>query len=125
MTGDLIVRRVGWRDDARLPVDTLLAREWLVSNGLGGYASGTVCGVPTRRFHGLLIAALPAPLGRTMTLNHLGEELVTSDGAVHALGAEARGAEIPPALGAGFLREFRLENGLPVWTYDAGGVVVE
>ena len=46
-------------------------REWLVTNGLGGYASGTVAGVPTRRYHGLLIAALPAPLGRAMMLNHL------------------------------------------------------
>ena len=66
-----------WRE--RLPVSGRRARcwraEWLVTNGLGGYASGTVSGVPTRRYHGLLIAALPAPLGRTMMLNHLGEEV--------------------------------------------------
>ena len=43
--------------------EPLLTREWLVTNGLGGYASGTVAGVATRRYHGLLIAALPAPLG--------------------------------------------------------------
>ena len=41
----------------------LITREWLVTNGLGGYASGTIAGVSTRRYHGLLIAALPAPLG--------------------------------------------------------------
>ena len=45
------------------PADAEQLREWIVTNGLGGYASGTVCGVPTRRYHGLLIAALPAPAG--------------------------------------------------------------
>jgi hypothetical protein len=47
------------------------AREWLVTNGLGGYASGTISGVVTRRYHGLLIAALPDPFGRTAMLTHL------------------------------------------------------
>ena len=51
----------------------LLSREWLVTNGLGGYAAGTVGGVLTRRYHALLIAALPAPLGRIVMLNQLGE----------------------------------------------------
>src|ERR1043165_7394488 len=41
----------------------ILRREWLLTNGLGGYASGTICGMVTRRYHGLLIAALPAPFG--------------------------------------------------------------
>jgi predicted glycogen debranching enzyme len=120
-----IIRRVAWRDDAGLPLDTLLAREWLVTNGLGGYASGTVCGVPTRRFHGLLIAALAAPLGRTMTLHHLCEEVVLADGVPRALGAEARGNDVPAGLGAELLREFRLEDGLPVWTYEVEDAVIE
>ncbi len=47
------------------------SEEWLVTNGLGGYASGTVSGALTRRYHGLLIAALPNPLGRMMMLNGL------------------------------------------------------
>ena len=46
-------------------------REWLVTNGLGGYASGTISGVVTRRYHGLLISALAPPLGRTMMLSRL------------------------------------------------------
>ena len=50
-------------------------REWLVTNGLGGYASGTVAGVVTRRYHGLLVASLPAPLGRVVMLNHLMERV--------------------------------------------------
>ena len=55
--------------------DPHLNEEWLVTNGLGGYASGTVAGALTRRYHGLLIAALPNPLGRTMTLNALSERI--------------------------------------------------
>src|SRR5205085_11760539 len=57
-------------------------REWLVTNGLGGYASGTVCGALTRRFHGLLIAALPSPFVRMMMLHDCIERLVLSDGLV-------------------------------------------
>ncbi len=55
-----------------------VSREWLVTNGLGGYASGTVAGVLTRRYHGLLIAGLPNPLGRTMLLNGIAETLSVS-----------------------------------------------
>jgi glycogen debranching enzyme len=54
--------------------------EWLVTNGLGGYASGTIGGTLTRVFHGYLIAALPSPLGRTMMLNDIREEVVFPDG---------------------------------------------
>src|SRR2546423_11491513 len=67
----------GWkRGDPR---NELLTREWLVTNALGGYASGTIGGASTRRFHGLLIAALPAPLARTMMFNHL-EEWIEAPG---------------------------------------------
>src|SRR5947209_17404470 len=69
--------------------DPLLVREWLVTNGLGGYASGTVSGVATRRFHGLLLAALPGPQGRTMMLNRLGERIrLQSSETDSELGAE-------------------------------------
>src|SRR5204863_69978 len=53
--------------------EKLLTREWLVTNGLGGYATGTIGGAVTRRYHGLLIAALPAPPGRQVRLNHPSE----------------------------------------------------
>jgi glycogen debranching enzyme len=49
--------------------------EWLVTNGLGGYAAGSVEGPPTRRFHGLLIAAHPAPVGRVLLLHAVHETL--------------------------------------------------
>src|SRR5689334_21496236 len=58
------------------------APEWLVTNGLGGYACGTMTGLVTRRFHGYLIASLPSPRGRTMMLNHLSEVVITEKGRV-------------------------------------------
>jgi|SRR5882724_13353976 len=56
------------RDETSLPE---APREWLVANGLGGYASATIAGEITRRYHGFLIAAQPAPLGRMVVLNDL------------------------------------------------------
>ncbi len=50
-----------------------LRREWLVTNGLGGYASGTLAGPLTRRYHGLLVAALTPPVGRTVLVGGLVE----------------------------------------------------
>ena len=61
------------------PPDPHLDQEWLVTNGIGGYASGTVTGPLTRRYHGLLIAALPNPLGRYMVLNALCERIKLPD----------------------------------------------
>jgi len=55
------------------------SREWLVTNGLGGFASGTVGGQLTRRYHGLLIAALRPPLGRTLLVSKF-DEVVEYDG---------------------------------------------
>ena len=58
------IRQPGWqRGD---PIETMITDEWLLTNALGGYASGTIGGACSRRFHGLLIAALRSPLGRAM-----------------------------------------------------------
>src|ERR1700729_1162829 len=65
-----------------------LGDEGLVTNGLGGYASGTISGACTRRYHGLLIAALPIPLGRLMMLNHLLVEIILPDDHVVQLDRE-------------------------------------
>ena len=70
--------------------ETLLNREWIVTNGLGGYASGTVSGALTRKYHGLLISALPAPLGRMVMWSHVSESLRFGDNDVVSLGAEER-----------------------------------
>ena len=99
-------------------------REWIVTNGLGGYASGTVCGVPTRRYHGLLIAALPSPLGRTMMLNQLHEQVVGADGEPVVLVPGALAGR-PEHESEGRVVEFRLELGLPVWRIEAAGITLE
>src|SRR6516165_3782898 len=97
----------------------LLSREWLVTNGLGGYASGTVAGACTRRYHSLLIAALPAPLGRRVMFNHLSEELKFEDRSIVRLDMlELSDEAFEPQAAA--LTEFRLESGLPVWHYEIG-----
>ena len=106
--------------------DVLVRREWLVTNGLGGYASGTLAGVATRRYHGLLVTALPAPVGRILMLCQMSEVLRLPDYTMVDLGGgEARAGKAPEVPGAGHLREFRLEEGLPVWRYEAGGFVLE
>ncbi len=105
------------------PTETLLTHEWLVTNGLGGYASGTIAGVPTRRYHGLLVAALPAPLGRMMMLNHLSEQVRLPDGkTVRFGGQELVGGRLEMD---GRTNEFHLEAGLPVWRYQLGDVWIE
>jgi predicted glycogen debranching enzyme len=105
--------------------DALLSHEWLVTNGLGGYASGTLSGAATRRYHGLLVAALPAPLGRVMMLNHLSEVLTLPDGTLFELGAVERADRTLELPGRKHLVEFRLEHGLPVWYWRAGALLVE
>jgi predicted glycogen debranching enzyme len=105
--------------------DRLLTREWLIANGRGGYASGTLAGVPTRRYHGLLVSAEPAPLGRTLMLGPVEEVLRLPDGTLVRLGGEQRAGEAPSASGSQHLREFRLEWGLPVWSYDVGDFRLE
>ena len=115
------VRSMDWSPE-REP-EPLVTREWLVSNGRGGYASGSIAGVPTRRFHGLLIAALPTPIGRAMMLNHLFETLRLPDRSEIHLGGYEREAQSSAALevfGAPVLREFRLDHGLPVWRFEVG-----
>ena len=111
------------------PDDALFRREWLVCNGLGGYASGTIGGAPTRRYHGYLIAALPNPAGRVMMFNSLVEHVRFGDGSRADLGwvgpAFAAGRRTPRHEGQIPLVEFRLELGLPVWRYAGRGVTIE
>ncbi len=105
--------------------DDALAHEWLVTNGLGGYASGTLAGAATRRYHGLLVAALPAPLGRVMMLDHVSAELRFPDGTHARLGGLERGDPDLDLPALAELVDFRLDWGLPVWRWRFGAFVVE
>ena len=84
--------------DRREPV----RREWLITNGIGGYASGTVAGDATRRYHGLLVAALPNPLGRVVMLTGLAENFDVSH-----------------------IARFSLAGGIPTWRYRTGEAEIE
>jgi predicted glycogen debranching enzyme len=119
------VYRVSRTEDRGLYEERLLTREWLVTNGLGGYASGTIGGVATRRYHGLLVAALPAPLGRMLLLAHLSERLRLAGGFVARLDGEEAAPGKLSLFGADYLTEFRLEWGQPVWRYEIAGVAFE
>jgi predicted glycogen debranching enzyme len=122
----LPLRRVAWPPpDAATDPDALVTREWLVTNGLGGYASGTVAGAITRRYHGLLIAALAAPLGRIVMLSHVAEQLRLPGGRRVEFGGRERTADVADAHGTGYLVEFRLEAGTPIWRYATEGFVIE
>ncbi len=105
-------------------IDTAERREWLCTNGLGGFASGTIAGTLTRRYHGLLVAALTPPLGRTLVVAKL-EENVAYDGGTWALGANrwADGTLAPH--GFRDLERFRLDGTTPVWTYACGDALLE
>jgi len=121
---DNLVRRISWPGACAVE-STLLRREWLVTNGLGGYASGTVVGVATRRYHGMLISALPHPFGRWMMLNHLFEIARSPEGSAIPISGGQGEYYAQATDSATCLTEFKLEVGLPVWRYDVGGLVLE
>lgn len=106
-------------------VDSLLMLEWLVTNGLGGYASGTVAGVATRRYHSLLTASLTGPSGRYVMLNKATELIRVPGGQKFRLGGKELAKQGLEPYGAGLLKEFRLEYGIPVWRYLLGDIVLE
>src|SRR3989339_1997512 len=104
--------------------ENILTKEWLVTNGRGGYASGTLPSIITRRYHGFLIAALPE-FGRRMMLNELQESITFPEGKCIQLGGEERQSCNLKINGALFIKEFRLEMGLPVWIYEIGEALIE
>src|ERR1700688_4608267 len=99
-------------------------REWLVTNGIGGFASGTVAGSATRRYHGLLIAALSPPVGRTLLAGGVDEIVnIGSDAYPLATHRWLSGAIAPQ--GDFAIRDFRLDGLIPVWTYQVGVARIE
>ena len=99
-------------------------REWLITNGIGGYACGTVAGLLARRYHGLLIAALDPPLGRTLLLTKL-DETATYRGTDYSLFANRWGDDTVEPRGFRLLERFHLEGTTPVWTFACADALLE
>jgi predicted glycogen debranching enzyme len=103
-------------------LDSASRREWLETNGLGGFASSTVAGINTRRYHGLLVAATKPPVDRMVLLSKL-EETLTIDGRSYQLSANRYPGVVHPQ-GYIYLKQFRLDP-FPVFVYQIESVEVE
>lgn len=99
-------------------------REWLVTNGIGGFASGTVSGNLTRRYHGLLIAALNPPVGRTQLVAKV-EEFAEYAGSAYSLATNRWNSGATEPRGYVHIQDFRLEGTVPVWQFALGDALVE
>ena len=99
-------------------------REWLVTNGIGGFASGTVSGNLTRRYHGLLVAALHPPVGRTQLVAKL-DETAHYAGIEYALATNRWLSGAVEPKGYVNIESFRLEGTTPIWQFALGDALVE
>ncbi|BBD58340.1 putative glycogen debranching enzyme [Nostoc sp. HK-01] len=105
-------------------LDTAEKREWLVTNGIGGYASGTVAGLLTRRYHGLLVAALHPPLGRTLLLAKLDETVLYGD-RYYPLHTNRWADQIVSPHGYRHIESFALEGTIPLWRFAVADALLE
>jgi predicted glycogen debranching enzyme len=105
-------------------LDAASEREWLVTDGLGGYAMGTIGGLRTRRYHGLLVVATRPPGGRMLGLAALDTTLVIGERRIRLAVHEWASGAIDPS-GYVHLESFVLEHGVPRWRWTVGDVVVE
>lgn len=103
-------------------LDEATEREWLETNGLGGFASSTITGLNTRRYHGLLTAATNPPVGRTTLLSKLEETLIVNSERYDLSANQYPGAIHPQ--GYRFLTEFRLDP-FPIFVYAVGEIEIE
>lgn len=99
-------------------------REWLVTNGLGGYASGTVAGTLTRRYHGLLVAALRPPLERTLLLTKIDESVRYRDVPYDVFANRWNDDALSPA-GYVNAERFLLDGTMPVWHFALADALLE
>ena len=99
-------------------------REWLVTDGVGGYAMGTVAGLRTRRYHGLLVVAVGAPANRMLGLAALDPVLVVGDARYRLATDEWAGGTVDPR-GYELLTSFDLTDGVPRWRWQVGGILIE
>jgi predicted glycogen debranching enzyme len=110
--------------DTLQDVESAARREWLVTNGIGGFACGTIAGINTRRYHGLLVASLDPPVQRTLLLAKL-DVTATYRGRSYPLATnEFADGTIAPR-GFVHLDSFALDGQLPVWTWLIGDALIE
>ena len=102
----------------------LRSREWLLTNGLGGYSSGTLAGIPARKYHGLFVPNLARPKGRHILISRCDECVTIKGREVHLGGAEFAEERFEGESHC-LLREFRLDHRIAVWTFEHEGVVFE
>ncbi|HBY07246.1 MAG TPA: glycogen debranching protein [Chloroflexi bacterium] len=100
------------------------SREWLVTNGLGGYAAGTISGIATRRYHGLLIAALNPPVERTLLVAELDEMIEYADKIFELSASRLIDDSIVPE-GYRYIEKFWLEGTTPCWCYAFEDALLE
>ncbi len=97
-----------------------LEREWLLANGIGGFAGASLSGANTRRYHGLLVAALQPPLDRTVLLGKLDEEVDFSDGQTFSLAVNEWRDGSASLDGLKYLSKFEQLGTLPTFSYQLG-----
>src|SRR5690242_2770371 len=97
-------------------------REWLETNGIGGFASSSINGINTRRYHGLLVAATKPPVGRFVLLSKFEETLRVGNQAFDLSANRYPGVLYPQ--GFRYLKEFRLDP-FPIFTYEIDGIEIE
>jgi predicted glycogen debranching enzyme len=99
-------------------------REWLVTNGIGGYASGTVAGLLTRRYHGLLVAALKPPLGRTLLVTKVDETAIYGEKSYPLHTNRWADGTVDPH-GYRHIESFYLEGTTPLWRFACADAILE
>jgi predicted glycogen debranching enzyme len=115
---------LGWGREICGALAAAESREWLCANGIGGFASGTVAGVLTRRYHGLLVAALEPPLGRTLLVAKV-DERIEYGGLTRPLSVNRWSDGTVDPAGHVELEAFRLDGTTPVWTYACADALLE
>jgi predicted glycogen debranching enzyme len=99
-------------------------REWLVTNGLGGFSSGTLAGMPTRKYHGLFVPNLAAPKGRHIVISRCDEFVTIGEDRIHLGGAEFA-SDHSVGESHRYLKEFRVDHRIAVWVFEIGSRTIE
>jgi predicted glycogen debranching enzyme len=123
-TGHKLQQVINFGLDTLRDYSQAVSKEWLVTNGIGGYASGTVAGTLTRRYHGLLIAALDPPLGRKLLISKV-DETARYGGSDYPLFTNHWASGSIDPVGYKQIERFHLEGTTPVWTFSLADALVE